>query len=144
MTYLLDTNVVSEVRRRRPDPGVVEWLATVASDDLHLSVLTIGELRRGAELLRRRDALAAGALDLWLAGLVAEYGDRVANVDAAVAQRWGQLGVPDPVPTVDGLLAATALARGWTLVTRNTADVDGTGVTVFNPFSDAGTTGRHR
>lgn len=137
MTYLLDTNVVSELRRRRPDPSVLAWFDQVLGPDLHLSVLTIGELRQGIESLRRRDALAAEALDQWRAGLVSAFADRIVPVDAAVADRWGRLGVPDRVPVVDGLLAATALVHGWTLVTRNVADVRRTGVPTVNPFSDS-------
>ena len=134
MTYLLDTNVVSELRRRRPDPEVVRWFDTVAADALYVSVLTIGEIRRCVENLRRRDGRAAQSLETWLVGLVAGYGDHVVGVDAVVAQRWGRLNISDPVPVVDGLLAATALVRGWTLVTRNTADVERTGVSLLDPF----------
>jgi len=134
VSYLLDTNIVSEVRRRRPDAGVLQWFDGVAASDLFVSVLTIGELRRGVVSLRRRDGRAADSLNQWLSGLVSGYGDRVVGVDAAVADRSARVNVPDPLPVVDGLLAATALVHGWTLVTRNTGDVERSGVAVVNPF----------
>jgi predicted nucleic acid-binding protein len=135
MTYLIDANVVSEIRRRRPDRSVLDWLAGTASAEQHLSVLTVGELRRGAALLRRRDQRAAASLDSWIDATVSEHRDRLVPVTIEVAERWARIGVPDPVPPVDGLLAATALVHDWTLVTRNTADMEPTGVRTFNPFT---------
>lgn len=99
-------------------------------------MLVLGELRRGVEGLRRRDPRAADALDRWLRDHRAVQGERVLGVDEAVSDWWGRLGVPDPLPTVDGLLAATALVHGMTLVTRNTRDVTRTGVSVLNPFAE--------
>ena len=133
---LLDTNVVSELRKQdRMDPGLREWWADNQGSQLWLSVLVLGELRRGVELLRRRDEIAAQTLDSWLAGLVDEFADRILAVDESIAEVWGRAGVPDAVPVIDGLLAATALVHDLTLVTRNVADVEGTGVSVLNPFS---------
>ena len=137
MTYLLDTNVISEVRKRHPDPHVTAFLDGVRSAELFISVLTIGELRTGVERLRRKDADQAKALDQWLAGLCASYADRVVSVDAGIADEWGRLNAPDPLPAIDGLLAATAKSRGWTLVTRNTADLARCGVRLLNPFESA-------
>jgi predicted nucleic acid-binding protein len=134
MTFLLDTNVVSELRRRSPNPQVVAWFANHRQDDLYLSALTIGELRQGVEGLRRRDAGAAQELDRWLTGLLSAYLDHVVPVTSAVADRWGRLNVPDRLPVIDGLLAATALVHGWTFVTRNGADVARTGVRTLDPF----------
>lgn len=134
MTYLLDTNVISELRRRNPDPHVLAWYGKVASSDIFVSVLTIGEIRLGIERLRRKDSARADLLEQWLRGLHAVYGDHIINVDADVAEEWGRLNVPDPLPVIDGLLAASAKIRGWTLVTRNTADVARSGVALFNPF----------
>jgi predicted nucleic acid-binding protein len=134
MSYLLDTNIVSELRRRTPDPNVQAWFDSVRAEDLYLSVLTIGEIRQGVERLRLREPVAAEQLDGWLAGLVSAYRDRIVPVDAAIADRWGRLNAPDRIPAVDGLLAATALAKEWTFVTRNVADVERTGVTTVNPF----------
>ncbi len=134
MTYLLDTNVISEARKRRPDAHVMAFFDAVSSADVFISVLTIGEIRIGIERLRRKDANQANALDEWLAGLRATYADRIAGVDASIAEEWGRLNAPDPVPVIDGLLAATARCRGWTLVTRNTADLARCGVRLVNPF----------
>lgn len=134
MTYLVDTNVVSEVRKRRPDPGVRRWFADTQASEIYLSVLVVGEIRQGVERIRRRDVSAAAALDQWLAVLVERFDDRIVPISVAVAQEWGRLNVPEPLPAVDSLLAATALVNGWTLVSRNEADVARTGVTVLNPF----------
>jgi toxin FitB len=134
VTYLLDTNVISEVRKRRPDAHVVAFFESVKSAELFVSVLTIGEIRAGIERLRRKDKDQANALDQWLAGLCASYADRIINVDAGIADEWGRLNASDPLPVIDGLLAATARARGWTLVTRNVADLGKCGVRLLNPF----------
>ena len=139
MRFLLDTNVVSEARKgARANPGVLAWLEATPPSALWTSVLVLGELRRGVESLRRRDPGSAEVLDRWLRDHRAVQAARVLPVDEAVAVRWGLLNVPDPVPTVDGLLAATALVHGMTLVTRNTRDVLRTGVTLHNPFREAG------
>jgi predicted nucleic acid-binding protein len=134
MTYLLDTNVVSELRRRQPDRHVLAWFESVPSARLFLSVLTVGEIRLGIERLRRKDAVRAEGLEWWLRGLRDTYRDHVIDVDAETAQEWGRLNVPDPLPVIDGLLAASAKVRGWTLVTRNTADLARCGVAMINPF----------
>lgn len=135
MTWLLDTNVVSELRKGpRADPGVRAWVDAAEDSQLFTSVLVLGEVRRGIESIRRRDAVAAMALAQWLARLTETFDDRILSVDAQVADRWGSLNVPDPMPTVDGLLAATALVHGLTLVTRNVRDVARAGVKTLNPF----------
>ena len=139
MTYLLDTNVISELRKRNPDPHVLAWYATVTSAEIFVSALTIGEIRLGIERLRGKDGAQADVLEQWLRGLQASYGDRIINVDAAVAEAWGRLNVPDPLPVIDGLLAASAKVRGWTLVTRNTGDLARSGVALLNPFGPAAT-----
>jgi predicted nucleic acid-binding protein len=136
MTYLLDTNVVSEIHKRRPDRSVLGWLAGTSLHERHLSVLTLGEVRRWAERRRRRrDEVAAAAMERWLGELVVSYGRRIVPVTAEVADRWGYLGVLDPLPEVDGLLAATALVHDWTVVTRNTADFARAGVRTHYPFT---------
>ena len=133
--FLLDTNVVSELRKgNRADAGVRAWFDEHTTDQLWLSVLVVGELRRGVELLRRRDKRAGNRLSNWLATITAEYGDRIIPITTDVCERWATLDVPDPLPVVDGLLAATALERDLVLVTRNTVDVERTGVAVVNPF----------
>jgi predicted nucleic acid-binding protein len=135
VTYLLDTNVVSELRRHRPDPAVSAWFAGVEADDLFLSALVVGEIVAGVERIRRRDPHAVVAYDSWLAELREAFADRIVPVDLAAAEEWGRMTVPDPLPVVDGLLAATAKVRGWTLVTRNVRDIARTGVRVLDPFT---------
>jgi toxin FitB len=134
MTYLLDTNVVSELRKRDPDPNVAAWYDTVPSAELYVSALTVGEIRLGIERLRRKDATQADHLEQWLRGLRAIYQDHIVGIDPDVAEEWGRLNVPDPLPVIDGLLAASAKVRGWTFVTRNTADLAHCPVTLLNPF----------
>ena len=135
MSYLLDTHVVSEIRKKAPDPGVSAWFASVPDDELFLSVLVVGEIRQGIERLARRDLAQAEIFEQWLRRLVHDYDERIVPITAAVAQAWGRLNVPDPVPVVDGLMAATALVHNWTLVTRNVGDVASTGVRLLDPFA---------
>ncbi|MGI9157160.1 MAG: type II toxin-antitoxin system VapC family toxin [Marmoricola sp.] len=134
MIYLLDTNVVSEVRKPRPNPGLVSWFEAVDDSALRLSVLVLGEIRNGVERLRARDATKASALDAWLIELHHSFADRIAPVTAETADRWGRLTAPRQLPVIDSLLAATALTHGWTLVSRNERDLTATGVAVLNPF----------
>jgi len=134
VTWLLDTNIVSELRKgERADRRLRAWFAEANEDALFTSVLVVGELRRGIESLRRRDVPSALALEHWLAALTDGFADRILPVDRAVAEEWGRLSVPDAVRTVDGLLAATARVHGLTLVTRNTRDVARTGVPLLDP-----------
>jgi hypothetical protein len=134
VSWLLDTNVISEFRKGdRAHPGIRAWFADAEEGSLYTSVLVIGELRRGIESLRRRDVPSALALGLWLSSITEGFADRILPVDQAVAEQWGRLNVPDPVPTVDGLVAATAIVHGLTLVTRNTRDVARTGVPLLDP-----------
>ena len=134
MKWLLDTNVVSELRKGdRANAGVRTWFFDVNDADLFTSVLVLGEIRRGIESIRRRDTPAAMAIEQWLIRLAVGFGDRVIPIDARVADRWGALHVPDPVPTVDGLLAATALVHDMTVVTRNVKDISGTGARTLDP-----------
>ena len=116
MSYLVDTNVVSELRKKRCNPGVASWIAGVAAEEIFLSVLTLGELRKGIELIRRRDPQAAEALETWLAELSATYSARILGVDREMAEEWGRMNVPDSLPVIDSLLAATAKVYGLTLV----------------------------
>jgi hypothetical protein len=135
VSYLVDTNVISELRKReRCDPNVARWFEALVEDELFLSVLTVGELRRGVERVRRRDPRAGASLDSWLLRVIAGYRDRILDVDLQVVEEWGRLGVPDPLPVVDGLLAATAKVRGLVLVTRNVRDIETTGVPHLDPF----------
>jgi toxin FitB len=134
VAFLLDTNVVSEARRPAGDSNVRAWLASVPDADLYVSVLVIGEIRQGIERLRRRDPAQVGVFEAWLSTLLHDYADRILPVTAEVAEEWGRLNVPDPLPVIDGLMAATAKLRGWTLVTRNVSDLARAGVRLLNPF----------
>jgi predicted nucleic acid-binding protein len=137
MAYLLDTNVVSELRKGpRCNPGVANWFATVDDEDLFISVLVIGEIERGIGRLRLRDGAAAGKLESWLTNIVETYEDRILPITLAISRIWGGYGIQNTLPTIDGLLAATAQYRGLTLVTRNVRDVADTGVRCLNPFDD--------
>ena len=136
MTFLIDTNIISEVRKSdRCDPAVAAWWSGVAEEDLWLSPLVLGEIRKGVELARRRDPQKAEALEAWLAEVMSGFRNRVLPVDTAVAEEWGKIIAIRPVPVVDALLAATAKASGLTLVTRNIDDVLGLDVKVLNPFA---------
>lgn len=134
--FLVDTNVLSELRKGdRADDGVVDWFVAHETSQLYLSVIVLGELRRGAALLRRRDSRAADSLDEWVDEVIDRHASRILDITARVAVVWGHLGVPDPVPVADGLIAATALAHDLTVVTRNTGDITPTGAKCLNPFA---------
>lgn len=134
MSWLLDTNILSELRKGdRGDRGIRAWFDAATDGELFTSVLVLGEVRRGIESIRRRDVPSALALEQWLTRLVTTFEDRVLPIDQKVADRWGALNVRDPVPTVDGLLAATALVHDLVLVTRNVRGVASTGVRVLDP-----------
>ena len=130
MSYLLDTNIVSEYRKKVPDAGAVKWLDSVRSSQLYVSALVVGELRRGIERLVDRDPKQAAALDDWCQRLVRGFSDRIVPVTQDIAETWGRLSARTALPVA----AATALVHDWTLVTRNTADVERTGARLLNPF----------
>jgi predicted nucleic acid-binding protein len=133
--FLLDTNIISEIRKgERAHPNVANWVLRTPVKEMGTSVLVLAEIRRGIELKRRQDAAQAEALDRWFAQMRTRIGDRVLPIDEPIAEAWALLSVPDPLPLIDGLLAATAKVHGLTLVTRNTADVVRTGVAILDPF----------
>ncbi len=135
MTFLVDTNVISEVRKNAACDGrVAAWYASIGDGDLYLSVLVMGEIRKGIELARRRDPKKAAALEEWLEDVGVAFGDRILPIDRAVADEWGRMSARRPIPVIDGMLAATAKVHRMTLVTRNDADVAGLGARVLNPF----------
>lgn len=141
--FVLDTNVVSELRKARSgkaDPRVVAWAAGVPAASLYLSAITILELETGVLLVERRDSTQGALLRAWLNGhVLPAFAGRVLPVDTAVAQRCARLQVPDPKADRDALIAATALTHGMTVVTRNAADFEPTGVLVLDPWRvDAG------
>ena len=133
MSFLLDTNVVSEIRRGR-DLRVRAWVGEVDDRDLHLSVLTLGEIRKGIEMLRDRDPAQAEVFASWLGELQTRFADRIVSIDVRVAEEWGRLNAGAPRNTVDSLVAATASIHGLTVVTRNTGDFEGCGVPLINPW----------
>ncbi len=135
MSLLLDTNVVSELRKgERADTRVRAWFESVADTDLHLSVLVVGELRCGIERVRTKDAKQAAAMERWLQRLTREHAERILPVDRRVAEQWGRFAAERNGSPVDVLMAATAHVHELVLVTRNTRDVAWTGVACINPF----------
>ncbi len=132
--YLLDTNILSETRKRQPEPRVMRFLENAEPSALFISVLTIGELRKGVALKGRNDADAARQLSAWVDGLEYSFADRLLGVDAKTATLWGEASAERPRPVVDTLLAATAIEHKLTLVTRNTADVSDMQVALINPW----------
>jgi toxin FitB len=135
MAYLLDTNVVSELRKTAPNPYVLAWHQRERRAEAYISTLVIGEIRQSIERVRPRDPTQADALERWLVGLVPAYRDRILPVTVEVAEEWGRLNaLPQPLPAVDGLMAATAKVHRLNLVTRNVVDVARAGVPVVNPF----------
>ena len=132
--YLLDTNFISETRKIRTNAGVTAFLPAADTAGLFLSVLTLGELRKGVEANRRTDSVTAASLGAWVDGIETTFADRVLPVDAAAARLWGELSARRSLPAVDTLIAATAITRGLTLVTRNTRDVAATGVPLLDPW----------
>lgn len=136
MSYLLDTNIISEIRKGAAcNSSVAAWWAHVKPKELYLSALVLGEIRKGLEILRPRDPARAAALETWLAQVIAAFGERILPVDSHVAEYWGRLAAQYNPPIIDGLLAATAAVHDLVLVTRNTCDVDGLGVRVLDPFA---------
>lgn len=133
--FLLDTNVLSEATRPRPEPRVLAWMRRAVPDTLFVSALTVGELIKGLHQLERRSAGRALHLRTWLDGLRADYADRVLPIDTAIAEAWGRLAAVRPRPVVDGLLAATALVHDLTLVTRNARVIADAGVRVLDPWT---------
>jgi toxin FitB len=136
--FLLDTDVISEPARRRPDPGVTEWFANADEETLHLSVITMGEIRKGIE--RVVESAKRAKLEKFFARLRSRFNGRVLPVDELVAERWGRLtgslatrGLA--LPAIDSLIAATALQHDLTVVTRNDRDFRHAGVPVLNPFA---------
>jgi toxin FitB len=139
VSYLIDTNIISEVRKgARCNADVAAWYASVADEELFLSTLVLGEIRKGVELARPRDSGKAVALERWLREVELGFDGRVLSIDNAVSDQWGRMTAIRPLPAIDGLLAATALTHGLTLVTRNDRDVAGLGAMVLNPFKGAG------
>jgi hypothetical protein len=137
--FLVDTNVISEIRKKQKiNKGVKQFFKSIINDNktLYISVITIGELRRGIELIRHRgDIKQANQLEEWLELIINEYQDNILEIDNDIAQLWGKLRSPHPENALDKQIAATALIHDLTVVTRNEKDFIKTGVKIFNPFS---------
>jgi hypothetical protein len=137
VTYLLDTNVLSETRKRQPAAGVANWIAATPADRLYVSVLTLGEIEQGITRIRGRgDRQQASSLERWLGDVQAGFADRVLPVTLRIAAAWGRQQHVQPRPVIDALIAATARVHSLTVVTRNTKDFEPAGVQVLNPFTD--------
>lgn len=136
LEYLLDTNLLSETRKRKADAGVISFLEAAEASSLYISVLTLGELRKGvaAKKLKDPDPDAVKRLAAWVEGLEFSFADRILPIDAATARLWGDWSGERPRPVVDTLLAATAVLHELTLVTRNLRDVRGIPVKLHNPW----------
>ena len=132
--FLLDTVIVSELRKKRPNGGVVRWVSKQQEDQLHLGVVTLGEIERGMEKRRKGDPEFADALAAWLESLTRLYADRILPVTPCVARRWGRPSAQPGHEGADLLIAATALTHGLTVVARNASDFEPTGVKLINPF----------
>ena len=135
MKYLIDTNIISELHKGdRCDPQVAAWYEGVAEDEIFLSALVPGEIRKGIEKTRPKAPEKAAALELWLEEIETAFEGRVLGIDTAVAELWGRMSAKRTIPVVDGLLAASAACAGCTLVTRNERDIAGLGTKLLNPF----------
>ncbi len=132
--YLIDTDVLSELRRRKRNPGVVKWIGSVAESDLHLSAVTIGEIELGIERQKKVDSAFAGELATWLEFTLRAFGDRILPLTVTIARRWGRLAAQIGNKELDLVIAATALEHGLTVVTGNTKHFQPTGVPLLNPF----------
>ncbi|NJO18083.1 MAG: type II toxin-antitoxin system VapC family toxin [Thioploca sp.] len=136
MNYLIDTKVISELRKQdRGHLKVKQWFSQISSEQLFTSVLVIGELRKGVEQIRRRDATAAYHLEVWLNTLTEHFSERILIVDHLIAEEWGKMSALRPLSTIDGLLAATVKVKGLTLVTRNIKDIQHLEINWLNPFA---------
>jgi toxin FitB len=134
LQYLLDTNVLSETRKRDAEEGVILFLSGVESSALYLSVLSLGELRKGVALKKKSDPDGAKKIAAWVDGVELSFADRVLGINAATARLWGELSAQRTRPVIDTLLAATALVHELTFVTRNTADVQDIKLKLVNPW----------
>ena len=138
LKYLLDTNIISELRKgERCDLNVQSWFESVKPTQLFTSVLVIGEIRRGIENIRRRDPQSAYHLECWLESVQNNYHERIIPIDERIAETWGYFNAIRPLPVIDGLLAATAKTYDFILVTRNTKDIQNIDVQLINPFKKA-------
>jgi predicted nucleic acid-binding protein len=137
MAFLIDTNILAELRKSaNGSPAVQAWqVSELMSQDAYLSVLTVGEIRKGIELIGKRDSTQAAALESWLQLLYLEFSDRILPLNLEIAEDWGHLNVNRPLPVIDSMLAATARVHGLVLATRNVKDLYGVPLRIVNPFA---------
>ena len=133
--YLLDTNVISESRKRAPDPRVLRWLNSIDQSGLFISVLTLGELRKGVRARHRSDPDTAARIGAWVDDLESRFASRILPIDAVIASRWGELSAERARPVIDTLIAATAQIHDLVLVTHNTSDMRGIAVRILDPWT---------
>jgi toxin FitB len=135
VNYLIDANIISEVRKgAKCDANVAAWYASIDDAEIYLSVLVLGEIRKGVERARLKDPAQARSLENWLDAVAKAFAERILPIDKYVADEWGRMGSNRSLPTIDALLAATAKVHAMTLVSRNVADVADLGASVLNPF----------
>ena len=140
MNYLIDTNIISEVRKgAKCDQHVAAWYESIADDAVYLSVLVLGEIRKGIERARPNDPTKSRVLESWLSDVVNSFAERILPIDQVVADEWGRMSAKRPLSTIDALLAATAKVHGMTLATRNIADIADLGAKILNPFEPRST-----
>jgi toxin FitB len=137
LTFLLDTNVLSETRKAHGNKGVGRWIRATPLERVHLSVISVGEIERGIVRLRKRgDHHQVSVFEGWLNEIIDAFGDRIVPVTTDVAREWGTLSQFRTIPVPDALIAATAKVYGWTVITRNIKDFEPTGVAYVNPFAE--------
>jgi predicted nucleic acid-binding protein len=137
VTYLLDTNILSETRKRQPATSLTNWITATPPERLHVSVLTLGEIEQGISHIRGRgDHEQAASLERWLREVELGFADRILPITLPVASAWGRQQYAQPIPVIDGLIAATAKVNSLVVVTRNAKDFERSGVQVLNPFVD--------
>lgn len=135
MPFLLDTNILSELRKgTRCAPNVLNWAARESTQAHYISVLSLGEIRKGIELLRKKSPTDCMPFEIWLQKLQSDHANCTISITAEICKRWGELSALRPLPVIDSLIAATALEHGLTLATRNTKDFKGLGISIVNPF----------
>ncbi|HJD61357.1 MAG TPA: type II toxin-antitoxin system VapC family toxin [Rickettsia endosymbiont of Columbicola hoogstraali] len=135
MKYLLDTNVVSEIQNKKPNPQVIAWFSVVHYSQLHISCITIGEIRKGVLELSKNDSLVSLKLKKWLEELVIDYNERILNIDKEICEEWGELMSIDGTNAIDALIAAQAKQNNMILVTRNTKHYNMFNIKIFDPFN---------
>ncbi|HJD65274.1 MAG TPA: type II toxin-antitoxin system VapC family toxin [Rickettsia endosymbiont of Diachasma alloeum] len=135
MKYLLDTNIISEIQKKKPNPQVVSWLSIIHTSQLHISCITIGEIRKGISKLAKKDKAVSLKLEKWLEGIIIDYDKRILDIDREICEEWGELMSIDGTNPINTLIAAQAKQHNMILVTRNTKHYNMFNIKIFDPFS---------